>query len=123
MQIKKRHSALVAAAGILLLAAALKPQIPSVGPVWEYSSVTASPTSPGRAVICYATSNGCRNEQVGSTYRQLEDALMTAATKLGEKGWELTTTAEIQSESKSERTLYFRRLQSVLNRGDSSGNH
>jgi hypothetical protein len=119
-------------AGILLMATALKPQMPSlpaVGPVWEYSSVTGSPVTPNlteagepesRATICYATATGCRNEQVtrptGSA-RQGAEAMMIAAARLGEKGWELTSTTDV-GESRVERVMYFKRLKSVLNRAD-----
>lgn len=122
MPIKRLHSALAAAAGILLLTVALKPQIPAVGPVWEYSSLTGFVTTPNRASICYATVNGCRNEKVFAGDPGTDDSLMVAAARLGEKGWELTSVADVNANSKTERTLYFRRLQSVLNRADRPGN-
>lgn len=117
------------AAGILLMATELKPQMPSVGPVWEYTSVTGSAqvmydvgTAPQtRATICYANANGCRTEQVNSSTGDSNrgtEAVMAAAAKLGEKGWELTATNELSS---GYRIMYFKRLKSVLNRSDSPG--
>jgi len=121
MPIPKIQSGIAVVAGILLLAAGLKSQMPAVGPVWEYSSVTGSVTGPNRAAICYATANGCRNEKIFAGDPGTEDSLMIAAAKLGEKGWELTSVSDVSTNSKPERVLYFRRLQSVLNRGDSPG--
>lgn len=118
MPIPKIQSGVAVVAGVLLLAAALRSQMPAVGPVWEYSSVTASVALPGHVTICYASAGGCRTEQVGVNNRQVDDALMMAATRLGQKGWEMTTATDVMDDAKSERILYFRRVQSVLNRGD-----
>jgi len=118
---------LVIAAAMFLIATAVKSQAPAQsGQVWEYSSVTGSPITYARtqsginsstynasATICYATSQGCRNEEVATTgagNREGSVAMMVAAAKLGEQGWELTTSAEIPEPSTNERTLYFRRL-------------
>jgi hypothetical protein len=109
------------AAGIVLIATALKPQpIAPVGPVWEYTSVTGSPSMPfgndsgaSQSMICYSGLSGCRMEK-GT------EGMMAAAAKLGEKGWELACVT-ISGESNRERVMYFKRLRSVLNRGDSPG--
>jgi hypothetical protein len=116
MPITKIQLSVAALVGILMTATALKPQVPPVGPVWEYCSVTLA--TPGRATICYVTVNGCRNEPAGNTFRQTDDSLMAAATKLGEKGWELTAATEGTNATNSGRILYFRRLQSVLTKAD-----
>jgi hypothetical protein len=139
MQILQRYGrtvqlAMAVAAGILLMATAVKPQMPAVGPVWEYSSVTSTPSDSSyngnrgsagfdtRATICYASATGCRSEQVTvamAESRQIGDAMMLAAAKLGEKGWELAATTDATSDSRHERVMYFKRLRSVLNRQDS----
>jgi hypothetical protein len=108
---------LTVAAGILLMATALRPQMPSVGPVWEYASVTGVGFD---ADICYAISSGvCRYDRitasVGGRPREAE-AVMRAAATLGEKGWELTATTEGAKGT----VMYFKRLRSVLNRSDST---
>src|SRR5947209_6363615 len=74
MTISKIQLSVAAATGILLTATALKPQVPPVGPVWEYSSVTEP--AAGRATICYASARGCRNDPVGNGFRPADDALM-----------------------------------------------
>ncbi len=107
-------------AGIVLMAAALRPQmptgVPAVGPVWEYVSITGSTIDP-RLTICYAEANGCRRESADS--RPLGDSMMTAAAKLGEKGWELTATSDLSGDNRHDRILYFKRLRSVLYRSES----
>ena len=121
------------AAGILLMGTAVKSQIPAVGPVWEYSMVIGSPAigaynqgegPVSKATICYASAAGCRNEQVSVPAKELHDgneAVMAAATRLGEKGWELTSTSEIATDHRADRILYFKRLRSVLNRSETTG--
>ena len=89
---------------------------PAVGPVWEYASISASPID-SRLSICYADANGCRRESADS--RPLSDAMMSAAAKLGEKGWELAATSDVTSDTRRDRILYFKRLKSVLNRSES----
>jgi hypothetical protein len=117
---KKIQLGLTLTAGIVLVATALRPQmptgIPAVGPVWEYASITGS-TIDGRLAICYADTNGCRRESADS--RPLADTMMTAAAKLGEKGWELTATSDVSGDNRHDRILYFKRLKSVLNRSES----
>ena len=68
---------------LLLVAATLKSQVPAGSTqVWEYSSVSGSPvanqakstginslTYTGFATICYATSQGCRTEEITTTVR------------------------------------------------------
>ena len=124
---------LTLAAGIALVATALRPQqLPAVGPVWEYASVTGTPAMVSnnggrsfevRANICYAGTNGCRsNEQVSSESRdgrEIGDAIMSAAAKLGERGWELAAASDASGDNRHDRTLYFKRLRSVLNKSDS----
>lgn len=134
-QLRKLHRrkfqvGIALAAGILSLATALKPQIPAVGPVWEYASVTGSSQTvsdgagiwENRAMICYASSSGvCRNEQVTSSAggsRQAPEAMMMAAARLGDKGWELAATTDVPG---GYRLMYFKRLKSVMNRSDSPG--
>jgi hypothetical protein len=115
----------IAVALLFLLATAIKPQIPAVGEVWEYCSVTAStsaaPSVPGapvsyrtRVSVCYAASDGCRNEQMTGSSRA-EESVMMAARTLGQKGWELTAAVD----TGTDRTLYFRRRESAINRNDS----
>jgi hypothetical protein len=107
------------AAGILLMATALRPQMPAVGPVWEYATVTGM-SNWESADICYATSSGtCRYDHVTTSaggQRQGAEALMRAASTLGEKGWELTATTDGSKGT----VMYFKRLRSVLNRSDSA---
>ena len=108
------------AAGVVLMATALRPQIPSVGPVWEYALVTAGATAGDLADICYSTSSGvCRYDHIPNTStggQRQPEALMRAASTLGEKGWELAAATDGSKGS----VLYFKRLRSVLNRSDSS---
>ena len=107
-------------AGLILGATALRPQmpngIPAVGPVWEYATITGS-TIDTRLSICFADANGCRRESADS--RPLGDTMMSAAAKLGEKGWELTAASDVSGDSRHDRILYFKRLKSVLNKSDS----
>ncbi len=108
------------AAGIVLMAAVVRPQMPSVGPVWEYASVTG--VGFDSADICYSTSGGvCRLEHVSAStgQRQGAESLMRAAATLGEKGWELAAATDASKGN----VLYFKRLKSVLNRSDSSSSH
>jgi len=125
MQVMQRYGRTIQlgvtlAAGIALMATALKPQMPTgtpaVWPVWEYASITSS-TIDSRLAICYADANGCRRESADA--RPVGDTMMTAAAKLGEKGWELAATTDAATESRHERVMYFKRLRSVLNRSDS----
>jgi hypothetical protein len=107
---------LTLAAGVVLAAMALKPQqTPPVGPVWEYASVSGSPN---RTTTCYASASACRNEQTSTPLdsAQAAEAMMVAAAKLGEKGWELAATGDGSGGAKF---MYFKRLRSVINRGDS----
>jgi hypothetical protein len=112
------------AAGLVLMATAIRSQIPAVGPVWEFASVIGSTQtsyevgSPeNRATICYAGDSGCRNEQAAAktNLRSGADAMMVAAARLGQKGWEMVATAE---SSNGSRIIYFKRLRSVLNRSE-----
>jgi len=118
MQVMKRYGrtiqiGITLAAGILLMGTVLKPQpLPSVGPVWEYASVSS--VGFDAANICYANADGrCRNEQVSSSpgNRPGSEAMMLAAAKMGERGWELAAATENNGSR-----LYFKRLRSVLNR-------
>jgi hypothetical protein len=112
---------------LLFIATAVKSQAPAQSlQVWEYSSVTGSPnlstisgilssSTTSAATICYATAQGCRLEQVTTTSeRDLPRgaALMMAADKLGEQGWELTSATDVATNSLREQVLYFRRLKS-----------
>jgi len=101
------------AAGLVLLAAALKPQmsngVPPVGPVWEYATITGSDAN---SRLCYADTGGCRTDTPNGA------SLMAVAAKLGEKGWELAAAAE-SNDARRDRTLYFKRLKSVINRQES----
>ena len=68
--------------------------------------------------ICYAESKGCRREAADSS--PMGDAIMVAAARLGEKGWELAAASDISSDNRrGDRILYFKRLKSVLNRSES----
>jgi hypothetical protein len=109
MRHKKASIALTFLAGMLLTAAVLRSQMPSAGPQWEYAVVSGSGD---KAFICYGANNGCRNEEVG-TY----NAVMAAATKLGDKGWELASATESFDRNPT-RTLYFKRLKSVINKNE-----
>lgn len=103
---------LALAAGVVLMATVLKPQqTPPVGPVWEYASVTGLPN---RTTMCYASAGGCKNEQIPTSSDSTRDAMMLAAAKLGEKGWELTATSD--DGSGGAKFMYFKRLRSVINR-------
>ena len=117
---KKIQLGTTLAAGIVLMATALRPQIPTgppaVGPVWEYASITGSPTDMHLA-ICYAETKGCRHEAADSS--PLGDAMMVATARLGENGWELATTSDVSADNRHDRILYFKRLKSVLNRSGS----
>ena len=91
---------------ILLMTTVLRSQqTPPVGPVWEYVSISAFGNGP-KVTICYASNSGCRNES--------GDGVMTTVAKLGEKGWELAAT----NDENTVRTMYFKRLRSVIHRGD-----
>ena len=113
-------------AALLLVAIRAKSQAPAAR-VWEYSSVTGDPKTFFRstnvfesnaykesATICYAAPAGCRDEVVTITgpNAQGRNAVMTAAAKLGEQGWELTTSTEVSSNDLREQVLYFRRSKS-----------
>jgi hypothetical protein len=125
MQLMQRYGrkiqlGLTLAAGIALMATALRPQMPNntppVGPVWEYASISASPMDT-RLSICYAEGKGCRRESADSA--PLGDAMMAAAARLGEKGWELAAASDVSADNRRDRVLYFKRLKSVLNRSES----
>jgi hypothetical protein len=94
--------------------------MPSVGPVWEYASVSSYATGVDAADICYAIPSGvCRYNHVTTSaggQRQGAEAVMWAAATLGEKGWELTSVTD----GSKGRVMYFKRLRSVLNRSDSA---
>jgi hypothetical protein len=109
MRHKTVSIALTLFAGVLLTAAVLRSQMPSAGPQWEYAVVTGSEA---KAFICYGASYGCKNDEVRSN-----DAVMAAAMKLGDKGWELASATESFDRNPS-RTLYFKRLKSVINRNE-----
>ena len=110
---------LALAAGVFIMTTALRTQpLPAVGPVWEYSAITYTPG--GGTSICYASADGCRYERVSNS-NQAGETAMIAAARLGEKGWELATASEGGIDSKGQRTLYFKRLRSVLNRSESPG--
>jgi hypothetical protein len=117
---RKIQLGITLAAGMVLMATALRPQmptgIPAVGLVWEYAAISGSAVD-ARLAICYAETNGCRRESADS--RPLGDAMMSAAAKLGEKGWELTAATEVPGDNRHDRILYFKRLKSVLNRSES----
>ena len=115
----------ILAGALVFIATAVKPQAPPAR-AWEYSSVTGSPnlyTTSGilssrttsTATICYATAEGCRVEQVTTTSEHdlpRAAALMMAADKLGEQGWELTSATDVATNQLREQVLYFRRLKS-----------
>jgi hypothetical protein len=109
MRHKKASIALTFLAGMLLTAAVLRSQMPSAGPQWEYAVVTGSAA---KAFVCYGPSYGCKNDGVGTN-----DAVMAAATKLGDKGWELASVTESFDRNPT-RTLYFKRLKSVINKNE-----
>jgi hypothetical protein len=117
---KKLQLGLTLAAGIVLMATALRPQMPTgtppVGPAWEFATVTGS-NADTRLSICYAEASGCRSESADS--RPLGETMMRAAARLGEKGWELTATSDVPGDVRHDRILYFKRLKSVLNRSES----
>lgn len=109
MQHKMIAIALTALAGVLLTSEVLRSQMPSPGPQWEYAMVTGSGT---KAFICYGVNNGCKNDEVGTN-----DSVMAAATRLGDKGWELASVTESFDRNPT-RTLYFKRLKSVINKNE-----
>lgn len=117
---KRIQLGLTLAAGMALMATVLRPQmpthIPAVGPVWEYATITGS-AADSRLSICYAEASGCQHESADS--RPLNDAIMSTAARLGEKGWELTAVTEVSGDNRHDRVLYFKRPKSVLNRSDS----
>jgi hypothetical protein len=47
------------------------------------------------------------------------EAIMAAAARLGDRGWELSEVNEVQTEHRADRILYFKRLKSVVNRSES----
>src|SRR4051812_18212918 len=117
MKTIRRPIAIAATAigSLVLLESTLRTQpLPSVGPVWEYASVTGS--SMMGAAICYSSAKGCSYDKAGAGGA---DSLMSAAAKLGERGWELAAAADEAGTGRTERTLYFKRLKSVINRSDS----
>ena len=112
---------------LLLIATTVRSQAPvRAAQVWEYSTVSGAPQSHSgtliginlmswnsKATICYATAQGCRLEDVDTTSQSNgPEAMMMAVAKLGEQGWELTTSTEYSTDTRHERTLYFRRLKS-----------
>ncbi len=120
---------IMVAGALLLVTATLKSQAPArSAQVWEYSSVSGMPVTSnatsaginsltyiGAATICYATAQGCRNEEITAQSpdsRVGAVALMMAASKLGEQGWELTSTTEETTGAFRDRVMYFRRLKS-----------
>ena len=107
---------------VLLMTTMLRSQqTPPVGPVWEYSSVSGDGGQGVAAQICYATASGCKYERVTAPdHHYVQEAVMMAAAKLGEKGWELTTAHDGFGNNRDSKILYFKRLRSVINR-DNSG--
>jgi hypothetical protein len=100
--------------------------------VWEYASVESNPEpnivtsefgnstrASNSAKICYASADGCRIEDVTTTSQKAlprGEAIMMAAAKLGEQGWQLTSSTEALSNYRpTERVLYFRRLKTDAN--------
>jgi hypothetical protein len=112
MRHKTVSIALTVLAGVLLTSAVLRSQMPAVGPQWEYAVVSGAH---GSAEICYAMSFGCKVEKLNGGSEK--DAVLFAATKLGEKGWELASATE-SSERSPVRTLYFKRLKSVIHKNE-----
>jgi hypothetical protein len=104
--------ALALLAGVMLTSVALRSQIPAVGPQWEYAVVSGVH---GNAELCYAMSFGCKVERFSGGSEK--DAVLFAATKLGDKGWELASATE-SSDKSPIRTLYFKRLKSVINKDE-----
>ena len=116
---------IILTAALVFIATAVKSQAPSAQ-VWEYSSATGSPNpstisgilssrTTSSAIICYATAPGCRVEQVTTSSEHdlpRATALMMAAGKLGEQGWELTSATDVATNNLREQVLYFRRLKS-----------
>ena len=109
MRNKTISIALTLFAGMLLTAAVLRSQMPSAGPQWEYAVVNGFGD---KAFICYGTRNGCGNDEV-----RTNDAVISAAMKLGDKGWELASVTESFDKNPT-RTLYFKRLKSVINKNE-----
>jgi hypothetical protein len=110
---KRIRIGLTLGAGMVLMATALRPQmqngVPAVGPVWEYATITGSDAN---SRLCYADTGGCRTDNPSGA------SLMALAAKLGEKGWELAAATE-SNDNRRDRTLYFKRLKSVINRQES----
>ena len=107
---------------LLFIAINVKSQAPSA-PVWEYLSVTGSLangttiTGPfsrsytSSATICFITTEGCQLEQVTVSVGEHStggEALASAIAQVGEQGWELATSSEIENA----RVMYFRRRKS-----------
>jgi hypothetical protein len=112
MRHKTLSIALILLAGVLFTSVVLRSQMPSVGPQWEYAMVTGVR---GNAELCYGRSSGCKTERFNGGSDA--DAVILAATKLGEKGWELASATESADRSPI-RTLYFKRLKSVVNKNE-----
>ena len=112
---------LTVCAAILLMATALRSQqTPPVGPVWEYSSVTDTNEITPTAQICYVSTSGCKYEKVSAPeHHAVQEAMMMAAARLGEKGWELTTTNGADPRN-TFTYMYFKRLRSAINRDNSA---
>jgi hypothetical protein len=112
MRYKTISVALTVLAGVLLTAAALRSQMPAVGPQWEYAVVSGVH---GNAELCYSLSFGCKTERFNGGSEK--DAVLFAAAKLGDKGWELASATE-SSDKSPIRTLYFKRLKSAINKDE-----
>ncbi len=118
MQLARRPIAIATTVtgALILLVSTLRTQpLPAVGPVWEYVTVTNSAV--GGTETCFAAASGCKYEREAG---RSSESVASAAARLGEKGWELAAAADLQNGKGT--VLYFKRLKSVINRGESAAN-
>ncbi|SPF54300.1 exported hypothetical protein [Candidatus Sulfopaludibacter sp. SbA4] len=96
------YTCVAVCAAMLAAGQALKSQAPAA-PQWEVATVGQWS---GKGRTCIATSRGCQGEEItadGGT----QDAIMKAASTLGEQGWELVSVTANPGDGWP--TLYFRR--------------
>jgi len=100
------YTCVAVCAAMLVAGQALRSQAPAA-PQWEVATIGKLVS--GDAGICIATSRGCQGETV--TAGGTQDAIMKAASTLGEQGWELVSVTANPGDGWP--TMYFRRAKAT----------
>jgi hypothetical protein len=102
------YTCIALCAAMLVVGQTLKSQAPAVQQ-WEVASVVEGPYI-GDATTCIATSQGCQGQKITAD-SGTQDAMMQAASMLGEQGWELVGVTNISLPGQRGGVhMFFRRL-------------